>query len=325
MKIAWLNPEPIIETPRGEYCNRACVRLRCILPAIGLRLAGHQVVYLTDSVPGDADLLIVGKAINDIEGQVRYANSHAIPVLLDICDHIFEPPEDGLLDHYRKLLPFARGVTVPTKALRTELKLRMSNPVPVTVVPDAVETLATAPCFDPLVGRIRLLWFGYPNGVLNLARALPDLATLCEEFSVELEIITLAQLLLTEKIIALAKGIKVTFSEWSQEAVDAGLARCDVVVLPVSSKPADQVKSPNRLIAGLNAGKAVVAQPLPSYSSFLDSAIICERLSEGIREATADVTWTNKRILRGQEEIARDFDLQRVTDKWLKSIRLATG
>ena len=63
------------------------------------------------------------------------------------------------------------------------------------------------------------------------------------------------------------------------------------------------VKSPNRLVEAIRAGRLTVAQPLPSYLPLADGAFVVGRLSEGLRQAVADPAATEARVRVGQDRV----------------------
>lgn len=287
---------------------------------------GHQVTSITalDPLPSDTDVVIFGKALHPIEYLFHEATARNIPVLVDLCDHIFVPPEDGLLAHYGPILPQVRAFAVPTKTLAAEIKRYFPLPIPSLVVPDGIEAEFDKPNFAP--GEVlRLTWFGYPNGLLNLVECADQLKALAAEFKIELSMVTMVDTPLTDLAKEALEDVKHRFIEWSPREVDAAIQQGDFVFLPSTPRQANVVKSPNRLIHSLARGRYVIANPLPSYQDFEPFAGIGVDYVASVRAALADPNATLKKIEEGQNYVQNKFSPSYIAERWLKAIKLVTG
>lgn len=113
-----------------------------------------------------------------------------------------------------------------------------------------------------------------------LARRYPLLLTCVTSAVVEIEE------LLAPQCTGPSSPLRVRFVQWQPNLMDAELAGCDLVLIPSEYRdPVKRAKSPNRLVAGLHAGRLVVAHPLSAYEPYAPYAWIGEDLCEGIEWA----------------------------------------
>ena len=116
------------------------------------------------------------------------------------------------------------------------------------------------------------------------------------------------------------------FAPWSMENVRNALEAADFVVLP--SRTGDstkEVKSPNRLVTGLWAGRFVVAHPLTSYEEFGDYAWIGADLAEGVQWALRNPDAARARIVQGQNYVKKRYSAFAAAREWEEAIAQACG
>lgn len=326
MKATWIDPAPIRSTNGLRTSTRACVRLRSMIPGDELVRAGNDVAHvaLEDLRPSladprffDRDIFVIGKAFADLSPVMKriHAAGHA-RIIVDICDNVFAPPEDGLRPFYQAMLPHADAVVASSEILKDALSPNLPVDVPVFAIPDSVENDRQPPDFDPVSGTIRLLWFGYPNNLPLLHGELAKLGSLAASLRVELTVVTAwheaARALFPDH----RDGIHIRRRDWSPQAMHDELRSCDVVIVPSDDSPARRTKSANRLITGLWAGKYVVAYPLPSYEPFGDYASISRDLVTGIEWAMENRREVLDRIGRGQDFIWQHYSPPIVAGLW---------
>ncbi len=170
--------------------------------------------------------------------------------------------------------------------------------------------------------RLRLLWFGYPMNLPPLLQMLPALETLARRQPLLLtcvtSMVTELQTLMAPERSAASSPLRVRFVQWQPNVMDAELAGCDLVLIPSEYRdPVKRAKSPNRLVAGLHAGRLVVAHPLPAYEPYAPYAWIGEDLCEGIEWAARNPQEAVARIARGQPFIDQRHSPEAVARFWL--------
>ena len=112
-----------------------------------------------------------------------------------------------------------------------------------------------------------------------------------------------------------AGGLTTHIEPWTPEAVWQALAECDICLLPTLNGPGKSVRSANRLIEALRAGRCVVAGPHPAHEPFAEHAFIGD-LAQGLQAALADPAATLARIRSGQARVAEACSPAAVSQAW---------
>ena len=325
MRITWLNPAPIVVADGERTSVRPCVRLRSLIPGDELRRRGYDVRQVATSELKDAlgspgffscDRVVVGKAFADLSPLLPQFRKTGGKVVVDICDNVFAPPEDGLKDFYSRMLPHADAVTTSSETLKQCLVTNIPSGVPIFVVDDSVEGPRELPRLDPSAGRVRLLWFGFPNNLSTLIDEISRWRNLAKRTAIDLTVVSKWSDARRRAFPRGNEGVSVRLVEWSPAAMKTELAACDLVVVPSDDASARTTKSANRVISGLWAGKYVVAYPLPSYRPFEPYAGIGRDLSSSIEWALANRDEAVDRISRGQRFIFERFGTAAIGDRW---------
>jgi hypothetical protein len=335
LKITWINSVPIVEAGGRRTCERVCVRLRSAIPSEGLARRGHDVRCYSLSEVGEAargadfferDVFVFGKVFGFVLPLVQAIRRRGrAKVVADLCDNVFAPPEDELAPFYGPLLPLVDGAIVSSERLGEALAGHLPAGARRWVVADSVEYARQEPRFAPEEGRLRLMWFGYPNNFPLLADALPGLWKLAGTRRVELAAVGQWGNVDVERLTRYAEPIGLRCVGWTEEAMGRELAGCDVVVIPSDDSPARVTKSANRVITGLWAGRYVVASPLPSYEEFAGYAGIGRDLCGGIEWAMGHAGEVRERIGAGQGFIDGKYGVERVVGEWEGALQAVCG
>ena len=257
---------------------------------------------------------MVGKAFVDLTPVLEKLRQLGKRVIVDVCDNIYEPPEDGLKRVYTSILPLANTIVAASDNLAAVLKDRVGGNV--SVIPDHVEGSKLTPSFNPVEGKLRLLWFGYPNNLDLLHLGLPALGRLAAKMTVELSIVTRWDDKNARLFEDAPAAISIRRINWSLENMSAELARCDIVIIPSSLGPGRLTKTANRLMTGLYAGKYVAAYPLPAYLDFASFVSLDEDLARAVTFALENPTAVARRIADGQDYIDRFYSPTRISGMW---------
>lgn len=330
MKITWINPAPIVVANGTKTSDRVCVRLRSIMPGEELARRGHDVeqvffrelpTRLRERHFFSRDVFVFGKAFADFSPFIHdiRANSRA-KVVIDICDNVFAPPEDGLKLFYKAMLPRADAVITSSEILSDALREKIRPGVELFSVPDAVEGQRIDPIFEPSARSIRLLWFGYANNLPLLRNELQNLSKLTQVVEVRLSVVSSWPPHAT--LPPLIGGIHMRYPQWSPKVMNDELKACDFVVVPSDEAPARRTKSANRIVTGIWAGKFVVAYPVPSYRSFAPFARVDRDLVASIRWALKRREVVRQRILAGQRFIEKHYAIELIADAWERAFGL---
>jgi glycosyltransferase involved in cell wall biosynthesis len=323
MNLCWILSGPLEQRAGRPFSANASHRLRCLEPAAALGKMGRRVAVLPietlaakpDSPTArDADVVVVAKQFAEAAPLIRRLKERGAFIVVDLCDDVFTL--DHLRPVYAGLLAEADAVTAASATLAERAAHRLSCPV--AVVPDCVEGAARAPAFAPPpdpADPIRLLWFGQPANLDALDSALPGLGRLARPLT--LTIVTRPDSWIAGRFPDRRDGLSIRRIVWSPEAMRRTLEDCHLVVLPSDAINEKLVKSPNRVMTALWAGRLPVAFPLPSCQPFADSAILNERLEDGVAQALSLGDAATARIALGQDAIRRAFTPQATARRWL--------
>jgi hypothetical protein len=333
----------------------ASTRLGCIAPSRALMDLGYDA--RTVSAAGDAararqavpaaKRVVFSEMPETKEGWAAPAAAYRsllqlIPsrrgrVVFSIADDHFD---DALFrEFYAEVLPDCLAVTTVSQSLAERVRALTSRPV--LIAPEPCEGARGAPHafaaripggpFAWLARRIgltsdlwrtRLLWFGYPSNLPPLISLLPALEQVARSHPLLLTCVTNPVIelesLLTPARTRDTSPLRVQFVPWSPTVMGAMMVASDLVLIPSDYRnPVKQAKSPNRLVAGLQGGRFVIAHPLPAYAPYADFAWIGEDLAAGVRWAIRNPRKVLDRIARGQAYIDERHSPEAVARFWL--------
>lgn len=328
------------------YAQLASTRLRVLLPAAEIaRQREVFLVPLVTMVRGGFDLggmaaLVLAKlptfrvakfdatALRRLEAWLIDAKrkTRLFADLSDDYESYTETFRTPVLSQYQRLLVKHCVLVVPTKAFADRLAARGARRV--KVIGDPYEAKSSRPPRGFSNGVLRLCWFGNlgPQNEDFLKRQFTALASTLKSHSVALEMVTDVIAAQTVREIgqltaAQSRTFGVTFVQWSLESVEAALERADLVLLPHDPEaPWNHVKSHNRLVAAIRAGRFAIAAPIPSYQELAAYAWLGNSLHDGIQWALAHPSEVTERILAGQAYIESRYSPATIGQKWLRTL-----
>ncbi|MCC7274309.1 MAG: glycosyltransferase, partial [Alphaproteobacteria bacterium] len=327
MNILYVSPAPVTRSETGQLTSfLASVRYRVILPARQLVRRGHAVDIRVTPPDGwdaetaramTADVAVFAKSFqrSDI-ALARSLRERGTKVVFDASDDYFDHPESGAA--FARIIDLADEIVASTDEMARTILRRSGRRA--TVIGDPVEGRRREPVLEPRFPRVKLLWFGHPLSLDTLWPLVPRLAALPAAFPWELHVVTTPLPEVTAKVEALRAAAPATcalrFTPWSIDATWKALADADIVVIPSADDMKKQVKSQNRLLESIQAGRFVVADPIPSYQPFADFAWIGRDLVEGIVWACENPAEAVRRVGEGQRAIALDWSAYAIADQW---------
>lgn len=338
--IQYFIPAAITQKNGVPDSDTASVRYRVIVPALQLARRGHAIAI--NQIPPDAtgsvdpasvkaDIAVFSKSLAPAINEPLAEKLRAMgkKVVIDQCDNHFDHPKVGTKyrEHNIRMCRLASTVVASTPRL-AELIAGNTGITP-TVVSDPVEGPRREARFEPRFPRVKLLWFGHTSNWRTIAAELSSLGELARQnWPVELTIVTRAtpdmlQQIKSAGVTLQDQRLVVTFVEWSNEAVWAALAECDIVIIPSGSSDFHAAKSPNRMAEALWAGRHVVAHPVPSYEPFADFAWLGSDIAAGVRQAVENPRDIPERIRRGQTYIERHHTPYAIGNAWENALGLA--
>jgi len=235
--------------------------------------------------------------------------------------------QPALLDFQKRLLS-ACHATVPSLALRERLAPFARHGI--SVIEDPYESaLPGEPRFaaGPV---LQLAWFGVFAAALRpfVEAELAMIARRLEARPAQLAFVTYAdQAALVQDMADALCRINPQFSvrhiAWSLDATAQALERADIVVIPQdAASDWGRVKSHNRLVESIRAGRFTVASPIPSYLELADYAWVGPDLAAGIDWALANPAEAVQRVVKGQVYVAERFSPAQIAAQWARALNL---
>ena len=327
MKINYITFGSLHRDERGQVTSSmASARYRILLPAREIGRLGHEVnIHATDESfwreqryrQLEGDVTVFCKSFDTRnETLARALQQAGQTVALDICDNHFEHPVHGA--HFRRMVEIADCIVASTVKMAEIIHDRTGRRA--LVIGDPVEGVRGTARFNPDRRPLRALWFGHPLNLDSLFAGLPDLASACARCPMELAIVTAIIPGLREQVLewnSSHSSLQLFLAPWSPETAVVCLRECDVVLIPSLSDNTKIVKSPNRLLEGIWAGRPVLAYPLPSYTEFQDYAILHTHLGSALEQLLRSPEAMTQKIQRGQDYIARHYLPEHMAARWL--------
>ena len=325
MRILFVTMASVGQGPAGPTSMYASARYRVIIPALQLGRLGHTVQIATVA-PGPlppaflqtpCEVLVLSKSyLPEHEPLVSAMRARGVRIVADYCDDHFERPDIG--PWFTQLARIADVVVASTEAMAESVRRHSGRDA--VVITDPVEGPRGVPRFEPKLPALRVLWFGHPTNLPSLANRAGELRELAARVPVSLEILTAPDAYAQQLVAQLAAQdparIAVRITTWSLEATWKALEAADVVWIPVADAPGKAVKSPNRLVESLWAGRLVVADAIPAYQPFVDLVPIGTGLAAGVERALADPRGSEERIRQAQRRIAREHSAFECGRRW---------
>lgn len=360
MKISWITYSAFKVLETGPQSNEADARYRVFAPVRELHALGHdiEVIHfapelsasqLLSAVEGQAAVL--GKLVPPAHevfpelaatalAVVKGLKARGVRVIADINDNHFE--NSPRAPYFRELAVTVDAIVASTPRM-AEI-IRRYTATPVSVARDPYEGQRGDVRFEPARlswwGRFsgssgpnvrpKLLWYGYPTNLDTLLVLRDQLLPLAQGQPIAIRVMSrqdsTAQSLCEELHAASGGRIWWTFSPWSLTEMPKALAETDLVMLPSNAEDSRKaVKSPNRLVNGLWAGRFVIAHPLPSYEEFADYVWVGEDLAEGVRWALGHPHAVADRVRRGQDYLDRHYSPFCAAREWEEAIAGVCG
>jgi len=329
MRILFVTMAQVDVGPAGPTSQFASTRYRVLMPALELDRLGHQVQIAT-LPPGPVapaflqhpcDALVFSKSFRpEHEVMVNAARGRGARIVADYCDDHFERSDIG--PWYTRLARTADVVIASTPAMAEAVRRHAGRDA--VVITDPIEGRRSEPSFQPRLPRLRVLWFGNANNLMSIVEHIGEVRELAAQVPVDLTILTTpgpaVDNLLADVIRQDPARISGRVQTWSIEGTWKALEACDLVWIPVVSGESYSVKSPNRLVESVWAGRYVVADAMPAYDPYADVVAVGKGLAKGAMDALADPAGVEKRIGLAQRRVAREHSLFEVGRQWARAM-----
>jgi glycosyltransferase involved in cell wall biosynthesis len=235
---------------------------------------------------------------------------------------------EPFLTAYEDALTIHCEIITPSQALADVIRSRTSHPV--HVIEDPFESPAMQLPRAPRGDRIGICWFG--NLIAARIPALEHaLASIVERFPslpLSIEVVgppvgSQALGTMLKRLEARHRALSSRFTPWSTAATWEALDRCDIVLLPrIFEVDIASVKSHNRMVEAIRAGRIAVAAPIPAYEELSDCAWVGEDIAAGVQWALSQPDEALARIRHGQQVVAARFAPEVIAKRWAEVLRL---
>lgn len=329
MRILFATFAPVQQGPAGPTSELASARYRVVIPAQQLARMGHEAMVASlpaggwpDAVRETAcDVLVVSKSFHGANEELAAAmKARGVRIVVDFCDDHFAHPQYGA--HFRQLAALADTIVVSTEAMAAAVRANTGRES--IVIADPVEGPRGAPRFAPRFPSLRLVWFGHPSNLGGLQAKAQELEALARLMPVRMSLVTApsddARAFAARLAMAQPERLRVEFVPWSTQATWKALEEADLAWIPVAEGPGKAVKSANRLLESLWAGRLAVADALPAYALFADLVPIGADLPGAVAAALADPGATQARLREAQRRIARVHSAFACGASWAKAL-----
>jgi len=329
MRILFVTMAAVEGGPAGPTSRIASTRYRVLMPAQQLDRLGHQVQIATlppgPVPPGflqvPCDVLVFSKSFRpEHEPLIEAARARGAKVLADYCDDHFGREDIGAW--HTRLAKTADIVVASTPAMADAVRAHAGREA--IVITDPIEGRRGAPAFAPRLPSLRVLWFGNHNNLMSIVDRMAQVRELAARVALDITILTTpgpgVDTLMADLVKLEPARITGRVVPWSLEGTWKALEECDLVWIPVIDGERYSVKSANRLVESVWAGRYVVADAMPAYEPYGDLVAVGTGLVKGVADALADPASVERRIAQAQRRVSKEHSLFEVGLQWARAI-----
>lgn len=325
-RICWITFSELEKRGNEFYSPIASTRYRVLIPSRWLATRGYAQTIVSAEDPDaamaaamNADVVIFSKS-NQISNEKILAEAQraGAKVIVDLCDHKFESEVDG--KHYREMTERADSLVANTIEMAAAIRAKTNRES--VVIGDPYEGPKGEPEWNWQPGRrIEAVWFGHPSNLDTLKALLQQLSTRRSDVALSIRICTHAAAESAEDCRRFNRQygnrIKAFFVPWSVEQVWQELNKTDLVLLPsrVGMEQKD-VKSPNRLVESVWAGRFALASPLPAYQPFAEWICLGENFCAGLDWLLSHQSEIVPLIRAAQDYVAAHYSPEVIGKQW---------
>ena len=325
-RICWITFSTLEKRGDDFYSPFASTRYRVLIPARWLGAQGYAQTIVSGDQPeaalaaaAEADIVIFSKSNQPSNEDILAAAQRAgAKVIVDLCDDHFNKMAVG--DHYRKMAARADALVANTREMAAAIRAVTNREA--AIISDPYEGTRGEPAWKWQPGRrIEALWFGHPLNMDTMEVLLPQLVSRKAEVALSIRICTQVKVGVEDKCRnfnrVFGNRVKIYFVPWSVEQVWQELKQTDLVLLPsrvgVGHK---DVKSPNRLVESVWAGRFVLASPLPAYREFGEWVGLGDDFCAGLDWVLSHQSELVPRIRAAQDYVAANYSPDVIGKQW---------
>ena len=297
--------------PKGVL-RRASVRFRASVPLKGMRKEDGFITKIDEAKPDELIVLAKNVHYEDID-LLKQKN---IKYIFDICDDKWNKDPDL----YNYACKNANLVTTTCELLQTKIKEYTGKTA--FIIPDPTEREKEEPIFTP-GEHIRLCWYGGRKSfsLFDWDNVFNEIKSVTNNFTVHA--VTAKPDRAAKRLTHLIQQKKLIMYSWDYDTQGKIVRESDIVILPLpQDMPLVQVKSPNRLIDGLQQGRFVIANKgVDSYEKLKDYMFL-GNIKDGLNWALNNKEQVLEKLKLGQQYIQENHSPETIGRKWIETEKL---
>ena len=297
--------------PKG-VTRRASVRFRATVPLKGMREEDGFITKVSDAKPGE--LVVLAKNIH--KEDIDFLVKNKIKFIFDICDDKWN--KDPQLYNYA--CRNANLVTTTCELLQTKIKEYTGKIA--HIIPDPTEREQEEPKFEPKE-HIRFAWFGGRKSfsLFNWDSVVNDIRKVTNNFSIHA--VTNKPDRASKRLAHLLEKKIMNMYHWDFDKQGQIVRECDIVLIPLpQDMPLVQVKSPNRVIDGIQQGRFVITNDgVESYRALKDY-IHLGNITDGLKWALNNKDQVIEKIKQGQKYVYKNHSPEMIGQRWIETEKL---
>ena len=297
--------------PKGVL-RRASVRFRASVPLQGMRKEDGFITKVNEAKPGE--LIVLAKNVHFED--INLLKQKNIKYIFDICDDKWNKDADL----YNYACQNASLITTTCDLLKNKIKEYTGKDS--FIIPDPTEREREEPYFNP--GKhLKLCWFGGRKSfsLFDWDKVFSEIKSVTDNFTVHA--VTAKPDRASKRLGHLIEQKKLIMYSWDFKTQGDIVRQSDIVILPLpQDMPLVQVKSPNRLIDGLQQGRFVIAnEGVDSYTKLKDY-IYLGNIKDGLKWALNNKEQVIEKIKLGQEYIKNNHSPEVIGKRWIETEKL---
>jgi hypothetical protein len=297
--------------PKGVL-RRASVRFRASVPLQGMRKEDGFITKVNEAKSGE--LIVLAKNVHYED--INLLKQKNIKYIFDICDDKWNKDADL----YNYACQNANLITTTCELLRSKIKQYTDKDS--FIIPDPTEREREEPYFNP--GKhLKLCWFGGRKSfsLFDWDKVFSEIKSVTDNFTVHA--VTAKPDRASKRLGHLIEQKKLIMYSWDFKTQGDIVRQSDIVILPLpQDMPLVQVKSPNRLIDGLQQGRFVIAnEGVDSYTKLKDY-IYLGNIKDGLKWALNNKEQVLEKIKLGQKYIQENHSPEIIGSKWIETEKL---
>ncbi|WP_323795541.1 hypothetical protein [Nisaea sp.] len=320
MRTALITYSKVANRGGEPYFLTAGNRLRLVPAYNALLRAGFNPAIFASADEADvistkqfqkADQVVFGKMVKPMYWLLEKCRDDGKRVIFDICDDPWDYPE------LHEMIPLAAQAdfcTTSSDGLAAKLRSRLG--IPIKTVNEPPDCTFGKPVLAPNDSRLRLLWYGSNTNAASLAGIADALAPLTADRRIELTILSAFKSSFDQVLATSTADFVIRFEEWVPDLQDKILAETDLVLIPKRNDGWSELKSANRLVTAIAAGRLAIAAPIPSYQSLAEWSVLTNDFLGGIRDVLARPDFYLDKLHQGQAYTRDKYDLPVIEAEW---------